>query len=103
MFDLREHAMLMVDVDGQKSKRRKWIHCFQDVTSILFLISLSGYDQRLVEDTDANQIQDAMTIWDSICHLQWFKHRLCVWRLSPFFTYPPQILFLNKNDLFEDC
>ena len=45
--------MLMVDVGGQKSERRKWIHCFQDVTSILFLVSLSGYDQCLVEDKDA--------------------------------------------------
>jgi len=44
---------LMVDVGGQKSERRKWIHCFQDVTSILFLVSLSGYDQCLVEDKDA--------------------------------------------------
>ncbi|KAF5335221.1 hypothetical protein D9758_014765 [Tetrapyrgos nigripes] len=52
-FTLREHEMLMVDVGGQKSERRKWIHCFQDVTSILFLVSLSGYDQCLVEDRDA--------------------------------------------------
>ncbi|PPQ65606.1 hypothetical protein CVT24_011815 [Panaeolus cyanescens] len=87
-FTLRDHEMLMVDVGGQKSERRKWIHCFQDVTSILFLVSLSGYDQCLVEDKDANQMQDAMTIWDSICHSQWFKQTSI-------------ILFLNKNDLFE--
>ncbi|OCB89782.1 guanine nucleotide-binding protein alpha-2 subunit [Sanghuangporus baumii] len=73
MFKLRSHEMLMVDVGGQKSERRKWIHCFQDVTTILFLVSLSGYDQCLVEDKDANQMQDAMTIWDSICHSQWFR------------------------------
>ncbi|KAK2459797.1 hypothetical protein APHAL10511_008229 [Amanita phalloides] len=87
-FRLRDHELLMVDVGGQKSERRKWIHCFQDVTSILFLVSLSGYDQCLFEDRDANQMQDAMTIWDSICHSQWFKHTSI-------------ILFLNKNDLFE--
>jgi guanine nucleotide-binding protein subunit alpha len=52
-FLLQEREMLMVDVGGQKSERRKWIHCFQDVTSILFLVSLSGYDQCLVEDKDA--------------------------------------------------
>jgi len=87
-FHLKGSEMLMVDVGGQKSERRKWIHCFQDVTSILFLVSLSGYDQCLVEDKDANQMQDAMTIWDSICHSQWFKQTSI-------------ILFLNKNDLFE--
>lgn len=53
VFHLRENEMLMVDVGGQKSERRKWIHCFQDVTSILFLVSLSGYDQCLIEDKDA--------------------------------------------------
>jgi hypothetical protein len=52
-FHLRDNELLMVDVGGQKSERRKWIHCFQDVTSILFLVSLSGYDQCLVEDKDA--------------------------------------------------
>lgn len=87
-FHLKDHEMLMVDVGGQKSERRKWIHCFQDVTSILFLVSLSGYDQCLVEDRDANQMQDAMTIWDSICHSQWFKQTSI-------------ILFLNKDDLFQ--
>ena len=52
-FDLKTHMLHMLDVGGQKSERRKWIHCFQDVTSILFLVSLSGYDQCLVEDKDA--------------------------------------------------
>ncbi|KAL5535027.1 hypothetical protein ACEPAF_3118 [Sanghuangporus sanghuang] len=89
MFKLRSHEMLMVDVGGQKSERRKWIHCFQDVTTILFLVSLSGYDQCLVEDKDANQMQDAMTIWDSICHSQWFRQTSI-------------ILFLNKDDIFKE-
>ncbi|THH03623.1 hypothetical protein EW145_g6135 [Phellinidium pouzarii] len=89
MFKLRSHEMLMVDVGGQKSERRKWIHCFQDVTTILFLVSLSGYDQCLVEDKDANQMQDAMAIWDSICHSQWFRTTSI-------------ILFLNKDDIFKE-
>ncbi|KLO17557.1 guanine nucleotide-binding protein alpha-2 subunit [Schizopora paradoxa] len=89
VFKLRSHEMLMVDVGGQKSERRKWIHCFQDVTTILFLVSLSGYDQCLVEDKDANQMQDAMTIWDSICHSQWFRNTSI-------------ILFLNKDDIFKE-
>ena len=39
----------MVDVGGQRSERRKWIHCFESVTSIMFLVALSEYDQVLVE------------------------------------------------------
>lgn len=39
----------MVDVGGQRSERRKWIHCFENVTSIIFLVALSEYDQVLAE------------------------------------------------------
>ena len=39
----------MVDVGGQRSERRKWIHCFENVTSIIFLVALSEYDQVLFE------------------------------------------------------
>ena len=39
----------MVDVGGQRSERRKWIHCFENVTSIMFLAALSEYDQYLFE------------------------------------------------------
>ena len=42
----------MVDVGGQRSERRKWIHCFENVTSIIFLAVLSEYNQRLFESDD---------------------------------------------------
>lgn len=64
----------MVDVGGQRSERRKWIHCFQDVTAVLFLVGLSGYNQGLVEDPTANQMQDAMALWDGVCSSPWLKN-----------------------------
>jgi guanine nucleotide-binding protein G(q) subunit alpha len=48
-FDLEEIRFRMVDVGGQRSERRKWIHCFENVTSIIFLVALSEYDQILFE------------------------------------------------------
>ena len=53
VFRLKTHDLRLVDVGGPKSERRKWIHCFEDVTSILFLVSLNGYDMSLTEDRDA--------------------------------------------------
>lgn len=35
----------VVDVGGQRSERRKWIHCFDDVKAIIFLEGLAGYNQ----------------------------------------------------------
>jgi len=37
-------------VGGQRSERKKWIHCFENVTALVFLVSLSEYDQMLYED-----------------------------------------------------
>jgi guanine nucleotide-binding protein subunit alpha len=90
-IDSAVRNLRIVDVGGQKSERRKWIHCFQDVTAILFLVSLSGYDQCLVEERTAvsiqqpglsvvplklcyqNQMSDAMSVWENICTMEWFQ------------------------------
>ena len=47
----------MFDVGGQRSERKKWIHCFENVTSIIFCVALSEYDQVLLEES--NQVRIA--------------------------------------------
>lgn len=42
----------MFDVGGQRSERKKWIHCFENVTSIIFCVGLSEYDQNLLEESN---------------------------------------------------
>ena len=46
----------MVDVGGQRSERRKWIHCFENVTSIIFLAVLSEYNQKLFESDEVSTV-----------------------------------------------
>lgn len=41
----------IVDVGGQKSERKKWIHCFENVIALIYLASLSEYDQCLEENS----------------------------------------------------
>ena len=52
VFDLGQLTYRMFDVGGQRSERKKWIHCFENVHCLLFLVAISGYDQCLVEDKD---------------------------------------------------
>ncbi|EFX01247.1 g-protein alpha subunit [Grosmannia clavigera kw1407] len=89
VFDLGHLSYRMFDVGGQRSERKKWIHCFENVNCLLFLVAISGYDQCLVEDKDGNQMNEALMLWESIANSHWF-------------TKSALILFLNKMDLFKE-
>jgi len=79
----------MYDVGGQRNERKKWIHCFDDVTAVIFVAALSEYDQVLFEDSSTNRMVEAVELFDEICN-------------NRFFTKSSMILFLNKKDLFEE-
>lgn len=105
-FPIDDRVYRIFDVGGQRSERKKWIHCFEGVTAVLFLVALSGYDSCLVEDKDSNQMQEALMLFDSICNSKWFLRTSMVSiprmaLLSPPHPFSAQILFLNKVDIFR--
>ncbi|CAH8602272.1 unnamed protein product [Heterobilharzia americana] len=89
LFDLDSIIFRMVDVGGQRSERRKWIHCFESVTSIMFLVALSEYDQVLVESDNENRMEESKALFRTIITYPWFQESSV-------------ILFLNKKDLLEE-
>jgi len=86
-FDMENLHFRMVDVGGQRSERKKWAHCFEDVTAIIFVVAMDGYDMKLYEDENVNRIQEARKLFDDIVNSKWFQSTNIV-------------LFLNKSDLF---
>ncbi|XP_038625576.1 guanine nucleotide-binding protein subunit alpha-14 [Tachyglossus aculeatus] len=88
-FDLENIVFRMVDVGGQRSERRKWIHCFESVTSIIFLVALSEYDQVLAESDNENRMEESRALFKTIITYPWFLNSSV-------------ILFLNKKDLLEE-
>ncbi|KAJ9666844.1 Guanine nucleotide-binding protein alpha-2 subunit [Coniosporium apollinis] len=78
----------MFDVGGQRSERKKWIHCFENVTSIIFCVALSEYDQVLLEESSQNRMMESLVLFDSVVNSRWFMRTSI-------------ILFLNKVDLFK--
>ena len=52
MTNLYDSFSRMFDVGGQRSERKKWIHCFEGVTAIIFCVALSAYDLVLAEDEE---------------------------------------------------
>ncbi|KAG8965006.1 guanine nucleotide-binding protein subunit alpha [Tulasnella sp. 419] len=67
-FRVGELTYRIYDVGGQRSERKKWIHCFDNVAVLVFMVSLSEYDQKLYESEDVNRMEEALTLFDSICN-----------------------------------
>ncbi|XP_012733348.1 guanine nucleotide-binding protein subunit alpha-11 [Fundulus heteroclitus] len=88
-FTVKNITLRIVDVGGQKSERRKWIHCFENVTSLIFLASLSEYDQVLEERDKINRMVESLALFYTTIHSDWFRNTSI-------------ILFLNKTDILED-
>lgn len=86
-FEMDGLKLHIFDVGGQRSERKKWIYCFDNVTSIIFCVSLSEYDQTLLEEKTQNRMEESLTLFDSVVNSRWFS------RCSV-------ILFLNKIDIF---
>lgn len=88
VFEINKIEFTLVDVGGQRSERRKWLHCFDDVTSVIFLAALDEYDMRLEEDLSTNRLEESLRLFGEVT-------------ASNYFRPTSWILFLNKSDLLE--
>ena len=88
-FIIRNVPFRFVDVGGQRSQRQKWFQCFTGVTSILFLVSSSEFDQVIYEDRRTNRLVESCNIFEVIVN-------------NRSFVNVSIILFLNKTDLLKE-
>lgn len=88
LFRTNNTDFKLLDVGGQRNERRKWMHCFEGVTAVIFVTAISEYDQQLYEDEKVNRLHESISVFDQICN-------------NPYFTKTSMILFLNKIDIFQ--
>jgi len=88
-FLVRQQVFRFLDVGGQRNERKKWLHCFDSVTSIMFVAAISEYDQVLFEEDSTNRLRESISVWGKISNEECFKETA-------------MILFLNKIDLFKE-
>ncbi|GMT07825.1 hypothetical protein PENTCL1PPCAC_29999, partial [Pristionchus entomophagus] len=93
---ITEHEFLIhkvpfrfIDVGGQRSQRQKWFQCFEDITSILFMVASNEYDQVILEDRRTNRVVEARSVFQTIAN-------------NKSFANVSIILFLNKTDLLQE-
>jgi guanine nucleotide-binding protein G(i) subunit alpha len=89
-FEVDNNQFTIIDVGGQRSERKKWLHCFQDVTAVIFVAAISEYDQVLFEDAKTNRLLESISLFNQIVNYNCFKDKTSL------------ILFLNKCDLLQE-
>ncbi|KAJ3427566.1 guanine nucleotide-binding protein g(o) subunit alpha [Anaeramoeba flamelloides] len=89
LFAFQETKFRIIDVGGQRNERKKWIHCFENISVVIFVAAISEYDQTLFEETNTNRMTECLMLWKEITNSRWLQNAF-------------EILFLNKVDIFEE-
>lgn len=83
----RSVVVQFVDVGGQRSERKKWVGIFNNTTAIVWVVSLSEYDQYLYEDGKTRRFDESLNEFIKMVQ-------------RPNFDDCNFIVFLNKSGMF---
>ena len=62
-FQVDNDILHVFDAVGTKSERKKWIHCFKNVSAVICTVSLSGYNRVIFEDRSRNMMHDVLDLF----------------------------------------
>lgn len=88
-FKIEKNTFKILDVGGQRMERKKWMKVLDNVNALLFIASLSEYNQVLMEDETTNRMQESLDLFEEVLSL-------------PYFTKTTIMIFFNKEDLFKE-
>jgi len=92
-FRISKTEFKVVDIGGRRSERKKWMHCFQDVSAVVFVTAISEYDLKLYEDDATLRMHESLKLFKEIVNTQLFSGEKG--------KYADIIIFFNKADLFR--
>lgn len=87
-YNFNTTNVTLIDVGGQKIERYKWQPLFEHADYLIFIASLSDFDQNLWEEHSIRRTQDSLNLFSQIAGAEVFQDI-------------PIFLILNKVDAFE--
>ncbi|RYP32172.1 hypothetical protein DL767_005328 [Monosporascus sp. MG133] len=78
------------DVGGRKTLRRKWIHAFDNASTLIFTADATAYARILPEDLDTNGMTVQLMVFEEVVNSHWFAKANI-------------ILVFTKMDLLDSC
>lgn len=101
-FLMSQLSIHLIDVGGQRSERKKWIHQFDNVTSIIFVVDLACYDQVLLEESSQNAMMEQLVLFDSVVNSRWFMHTSIILFLSNISVFRQKLARNPLRNYFPD-
>jgi len=89
VFNIENYKYHIYDCGGQRNERKKWLDRLQKATALIFVVSLSEFDQMCFEDSSTPRMAESLKLWETILGARYFLD-------SKFF------LVFNKKDLFQE-
>jgi len=88
-----EYHFEFMDVGGQRSERRRWLKVVADqMDALLYVVSISQYDEVCYEDSSTNCLVDALNLFEDI---------IGILNNRRFFKDKSVFIFLNNFDVFQ--
>ena len=78
----------MIDVGGTRNERKKWIHSFDAIASMIYCVPLNHYCEVLFEEETRNAMWESIDLFQNILDGKWFNKS-------------PIIIYLTKEDIFR--
>jgi len=100
-FSMGKLSINLVDSGVQRSERRKWIHCFENITSIIFVVNLAEYDQVL-EESSQNMLMESLVLFDSVVNSRWFMRTSIILLLNNVSIFKQKLARSPLSNYFPD-
>jgi hypothetical protein len=90
-FKYESISILLYDIHRSRSARRKWTHVFDDVTGIIFTVSLTEFCEKMIEDNYTCSMDESFHLFEEVVNSTWVSENT------------PIVLVFTKKDLLPNC
>ena len=73
LFAWKGQQVELVDVGAQRSERRKWVHVLENNDGVVFVASMSDFDEFLFEDGNVVSMREAIQVFHETVQREEFR------------------------------
>ena len=93
----------MIRISNQRSERKKWIHQFENITNIIYMVDLCSYDEVLLDgDNKQNRMAEKMVLFNSVVESRWIMRTSIILFFTNLNQFKQKLVRAPMKDYFPD-